>query len=132
MVTSWSCHAFFCGTTQAQTQKIEYAYFERREKCLRVVRNASFLLFLHFKIETFDKALKQILKGNIHKYFACYIILQLFKTTLRPNQLSLYLNFCSLSSTKPLLASVWISNLCFESQNHVFAMHIIAPFFPIF
>ena len=26
-----------------------------------------------------------------------------FKTTLRPNWLSLYLNFCSLSSTKPLL-----------------------------
>ena len=33
-----------------------------------------------------------------------------FKTTLRPNWLSLYLNFCSLSSTKPLLASVWRSN----------------------
>ena len=55
-----------------------------------------------------------------------------FKTTLRPNYLSLYLNFCSLSSAKPLLASVWTSNLCFEFQNHVFAMHIIAHFFPIF
>ena len=55
-----------------------------------------------------------------------------FKTTLRPNWLSLYLNFCSLSSTKPLLASVWRSNFYSESQNHVLAMHIIAHFFPIF
>ena len=55
MVMSWSCHALFCSTTQAQTQKIEYAYFERQEKCLCVVWNASFLLFLHFKMPTFDK-----------------------------------------------------------------------------
>ena len=55
-----------------------------------------------------------------------------FKTTLRPNWLSLYLNFCSRSSTKPLLASVWRSNFYSESQNHVLAMHIIAHFFPIF
>ena len=55
-----------------------------------------------------------------------------FKTTLRPNWLSLYLNFCSLSSTKPLLASVRRSNFYSESQNHVLAMHIIAHFFPIF
>ena len=55
-----------------------------------------------------------------------------FKTTLRPNWLSLYLNFCSLSSTKPLLASVWRSNFYSKSQNHVLAMHIIAHFFPIF
>ena len=48
-------HAFFCSTTQAQIQKIEYAYFERQEKCLCVVKNASFLLFLHFKMVTFDK-----------------------------------------------------------------------------
>ena len=46
--------------------------------------------------------------------------------------MSLYLNFCSLSSTKPLLASVWTSNLQFESQNHMLVMHIIALFFPIF
>ena len=39
--------------------------------------------------------------------------------------MSLYLNFCSLSSTKPLLASVWRSNFCSESQNHMLAMHII-------
>ena len=31
-----------------------------------------------------------------------------------------------------MLASVWRSNLHFESQNHVFAMHIITLFFPIF
>ena len=54
------------------------------------------------------------------------------KTTLRPNWLSLYLNFCSLSSTKPLLASVWRSNFYSESQNHMLVMHIIAHFFPIF
>ena len=27
----WSRHTFFCSTTQAQTQKIEYTYFERWE-----------------------------------------------------------------------------------------------------
>ena len=55
-----------------------------------------------------------------------------FKTTLRPHWLSLYLNFCSLSSTKPLLASVWRSNFYSEYQNHVLVMHTIAHFFPIF
>ena len=40
-----------------------------------------------------------------------------FKTTLRPNWLPLFLNFCSLSSTKPLLASVWRSNFYSESQK---------------
>ena len=40
--------------TQAQTQKIEYAYFERWEKCLHVVWNASFLLFLHFKMVAYE------------------------------------------------------------------------------
>ena len=55
MVTSQSRHAFFCSTTQAQTQKIEYAYFERWEKYLHVVRNASLLLFSHSKMATFEK-----------------------------------------------------------------------------
>ena len=50
-----SCHAFFCSTAQAQILKIEYAYFENQEKCLHIVRNASFLLFLHFKMATVDK-----------------------------------------------------------------------------
>ena len=54
MVTSQSHHAFFCSTTQAQTQKIEYTYFERWEKCLHVVRNASFLLFLHFQMAAYE------------------------------------------------------------------------------
>ena len=49
----WSRHAFFCSTTQAQTQKIAYAYFEWWEKCLCVVRNASFSLFLHFKMAAY-------------------------------------------------------------------------------
>ena len=49
-VTSRSCHAFFYGTTQAQTQKIEYTYFKRWEKCLRIVWNASF--FALFKMVT--------------------------------------------------------------------------------
>ena len=44
----------------------------------------------------------------------------------------MYLNFCSLSSAKPLLAFEWRSNFCSKSQNHVLAMHIIAHFFPIF
>ena len=54
MVMSWSHHAFFCSTTQAQTQKIEYAYFERQEKCLRIVWNANLLLFLHFKMAAYE------------------------------------------------------------------------------
>ena len=33
---------------------------------------------------------------------------------------------------KPLLASVWTSNLRYKSQNHVLVMHIITHFFPIF
>ena len=31
----------------------------------------------------------------------------------------MYLNFGSLSSTKPLLAFEWRNNFCSESQNHV-------------
>ena len=31
-----------------------------------------------------------------------------------------------------MLASVWTSNLCFKSQNHVLPLHIITLFFPIF
>ena len=38
--------------------------------------------------------------------------------------------FCSM--TQVLLTSVWGSNFCSESENHVFVMHIIAHFFPIF
>ena len=40
--------------TQAQTQKIEYAYFERQEKCLCIVQNDSFLLFSHFKMAAYE------------------------------------------------------------------------------
>ena len=53
MVTSRSCHAFFSSMTQAQIQKIEYTCFERQEKCLHVVWNDSFLLFLHFKMAAY-------------------------------------------------------------------------------
>ena len=50
---NWSRHAFFCGMTQAQTQKIENTYFERWEKCLCIVWNAVFfLLFSIFKMAT--------------------------------------------------------------------------------
>ena len=56
----WSCHGHIMPfsavqPTKAQTQKIEYTYFERWEKCLRIVQNASFLLFLHFEMATFEK-----------------------------------------------------------------------------
>ena len=80
-----------------------------------------FLPFSKFKMVTFND-------GILHVISFC----NYFKTTLRPNWLSLYLNFCSLSSTNPLLASVWRSNFYSESQNHVLAMHIMAHFFPIF
>ena len=58
MVTSRSRHAFFLSTTQAQTQKIEYAYFERQEKCLRIVWNASFLLFSHSKMASYENGIE--------------------------------------------------------------------------
>ena len=58
MVMSWSRHTFFCSTTQAYTQKIEYTYFERQEKCLCIVWNASFLLFLHFKMAAYEASYK--------------------------------------------------------------------------
>ena len=90
-----------------------------------------FLLFQSSKWQLLMTAIKLTRKDQICKYFACYIICNYFKT-LRPNWLSLYLNFCSLSSTNPLLASVWRSNFYSESQNHMLAMHIIAHFFPIF
>ena len=35
----------------------------------------------------------------------------------------MYLNFGSLSSTKPLLAFEWRNNFCSESQNHVLAYY---------
>ena len=38
----------------ASNQKIEYAYFERWEKCLCIVQNASFLLFFHFKMAVYE------------------------------------------------------------------------------
>ena len=41
---------------KATTQKIEYAYFERQEKCLCIVWNASFLFFLHFKMVAYEAA----------------------------------------------------------------------------
>ena len=37
-----------------QPQKKGYAECERQEKCLRIVQNASFLLFLHFKMAAYE------------------------------------------------------------------------------
>ena len=37
-----------------QPQKIGYAECKMWKKCLRVVRNASFLLFLHFKMAAYE------------------------------------------------------------------------------
>ena len=87
-----------------------------------------FLPFSTFKMACYEKGFEIIFVSILHVISFC----NYFKTTLRPNWLSLYLNFCSLSSTKPLLASVWRSNFYSESQNHVLMMHVIAHFFPIF
>ena len=61
-VFKWSHHGHIMPFSAVQpkwfnapNKTIEYAYFERWKKCLRVVQNASFLLFLHFKMATFDK-----------------------------------------------------------------------------
>ena len=48
-VFKWSCHAFFCSMTQVQTQKIEYAYFERWKKCLHIVQNTIFFALFKFQ-----------------------------------------------------------------------------------
>ena len=91
--------------------------------------------FAFFKVQ--NGVLREGIWGRLRKIIFVSILhvisfCNYFKTTLRPNWLSLYLNFCSLSSPKPLLASVWRSNFYSESQNQVLAMHIIAHFFPIF
>ena len=91
-----------------------------------------FCLFQSSKWRLSTMAIKLTPKDQIRKYLHVISFCNYFKTTLRPNWLSLYLNFCSLSSTKPLLASVCRSNFYSESQNHVLVMHIIAHFFPIF
>ena len=61
-VFKWSCHGHvmpFSALRPKQfnmpNQKMEYAYFERQEKCLRIVWNARFfLLFSNFKMATCD------------------------------------------------------------------------------
>ena len=71
MVMSWSHHAFFSGMTKAQTQKIEYAYFGRWEKCLYAFWNAYY--FALFKMATcsgYDADSER----SYFKYFLCYII----------------------------------------------------------
>ena len=54
---NWSCHGhvmpFSAVRPKHKPKKIEYAYFERWEKCLHIVRNDSFLLFSHSKMATF-------------------------------------------------------------------------------
>ena len=108
------------------------------------VWNAGKVLMHHHEFEIFfaffnfqNGVLREGIWGGLRKIIFVSILhvisfCNYFKTTLKPNWLSRYLNFCSLSSTKPLLASVWRSNFYYESQNHVLAMHIIAHFFPIF
>ena len=130
MVTSRSHYAFFWGTTQAPAPKKVW----NMGKVL--MRHHKFKIFLPFS--TFKTGvLREGIWGGLRKIIFVSILhvisfCNYFKTTLRPNWLSRYLNFCSLSSTKPLLASVWRSNFYSESQNHVLVMHIIAHYFPIF
>ena len=70
----WSRHAFFCSTTEAQTQKIEHTFFERWEKCLHIVWNAIFCSFYILKWRLSTRALNWIPKGHIHNYFVSYVI----------------------------------------------------------
>ena len=64
IVVKWSCHGHIMPFSAVQpkrfnvpSQKIEYAYFERWEKCLCIVWNGSFLLFLHFKMAAYKSGL---------------------------------------------------------------------------
>ena len=76
----WSCHGHIMpfSAAQTQTQKIEYAYFERREKCLCIARNAVFFYSFQFSKWRLAVGMMQIPKNQIRKYFVCYFILQLF------------------------------------------------------
>ena len=130
MVTSRSRHAFFWGMTQAPAPKKSLKHGKSTNASSQI---RDFFAFFNFQ----NGVLREGIWGGLRKIIFVSILhvisfCNYFKTTLRPNWLSLYLNFCSLSSTKPLLASVWRSNFYSESQNHVLAMHIIAHFFPIF
>ena len=60
-VFKWSHHihiipfsAVWPKWLNAPTQKIGYAECERQEKCFHIVPNASFLLFLHFKMVVYE------------------------------------------------------------------------------
>ena len=64
-VFKWSCHGHvmpFSAVRPKQfnlpNQKLEYAYFERQEKCLCIVWNGSFLLFFHFKMVVYKVGYK--------------------------------------------------------------------------
>ena len=76
-IFKWShhCHIISFSAVRPKwlnvpNQNIEYAYFERWEKCLCIVQNISFLLFYILKWQLLTKALKWIPKGHICKYFA--------------------------------------------------------------
>ena len=84
---SWSQshHAFFCSMTQAQTQKIEYAYFERWKKCLRIVLNGNFFLFHIPKWRLMRRDSRQLRKIRFVSILHVISFCNYFKTTLRPN-----------------------------------------------
>ena len=52
--------------------------FERQEKCLCIVWNASFCLFYILKWQCMKRATRAAPKIHNPKYFSCYIILELF------------------------------------------------------
>ena len=64
-VFKWSRHSHIMPFSAVRpkrfngsSQKIEYAYFERWEKCLCIVWKGSFLLFLHFKMAAYKVGYK--------------------------------------------------------------------------
>ena len=88
-VFKWSCHghvmpfpAIWPKRFNAPNQKIEYAYFERWEKCLRVVRNAS--LFCPFQILKLQLVvvMRHIRKKVFHMFYHVPIFLNNSKAKL--------------------------------------------------
>ena len=71
----WSHHGHVMPFSAVQTK---HQPRKGWEKCLCVVQNACFLLFLHSKWQPTIMVMKAIPKGPFRKYFISYIMFQFF------------------------------------------------------
>ena len=114
---------------------LRYDPSTRPEKSLKHGKNTNASSWIRLFLSFFDfqnGVLREGFWGGLRKIRFVSILhvisfYNYFKTTLRPHWLSLYLNFCSLSSTKPLLASVWRSNFYSEKLRTTCLRCILSP-----